>query len=167
MPEAIHGKKIVYLYRLLSEAAQKTAAYVAFTTENSVTYSRDADSVATKDGNIRVPGAVEIEVSTTALLAKGDEMIGKLKDALVNGELVEVWKVNMDEPGTGSNKFKATYFQGYVTEFEESATAEDHVECSLSFGMNGKGADGEATITEQQQALIEEYGFTDTTAKGA
>ncbi len=165
--ETVHGKKIAFLYRLLSDAATATAAHVAFTTENSVTMSRDADTVATKDGAVRTPGEVETEISTTALLAVGDTMISKLKAALVSGEKVEVWRVNLAEKGTGDNKFKATYYQAYVTEFEETSSAEDHVECSLTFGAEGAGVDGEATVTTEQQEMIELYGFTDTTAKGA
>lgn len=165
--ETVHGKKIAYLYRLLKDAATAAATHVAFTTENSVSMSRDADTIATKDGSVRAPGEVEIEITTTALLAVGDEMLDKLKKALISGEKVEIWKVNLAEKGASENKFKATYYQGYVTEFEETSNAEDHVECSLTFGVEGTGADGEATVSETQQEMIELYGFTDTTKQGA
>ena len=165
--DTVHGKKIAYLYRLLADAATADAAHVAFTTENSVSMSRDADTIATKDGTVRAPGEVEIEISTTSLLAVGDEMIDKLKNALISGEKVEIWRVNLAEKGTGANKFKATYYQGYVTEFEETSSAEDHVECSLAFGVEGNGVDGEATVSETQQEMIELYGFADTKKTGA
>lgn len=165
--EAVHGKKLAYLYRLLSEAATNNATHVAFTTENGRTMSRDADTVATKDGAIRVPGEVETEITTTALLAVGDTTIEKLEDALISGEKVEVWEVNLAEKGIGANKFKARYYQGYVTEFEKTSSAEDHVECSLTFGIEGSGAKGEATVSENQQEMIETYGFADTTKTGA
>ena len=161
--EAVSGKKIVYMYRLLKENTQQVATNVAFTTENATTLSRDADTTETKDGQIRTPGAVEGEITTTAILAVGDTMIDKLKKALVSGEKVEIWKINMAEKGEGDDKFKATYFRGYVTEFEETSNAEDHVECSLTFGIEGSGADGEATVPAEQQEMIEMYGFADTT----
>lgn len=159
--EAVSGKKIVYMYRILADAAKMDAVHLAFTTENSISISRDADTTETKDGPIRTPGAVEIEVTTTALLAQGDEMLDKLQKALINGDKVEVWKINLKEPGTGSDKFKAKYYQAYVTEFEEASNAEDYVECSLTFGIEGTGADGEVTLTGQQQEMIELYGFAD------
>lgn len=162
--EAVAGKKIVYMYRLLKDAKTKDATHIAFVTENGMNMSRDADVTETKDGPIRTPGAVEIEITTTALLAQGDEMIKALRDALVSGEKVEVWKVNLAEPGSGglpASKFKATYYQGYVTEFEETSNAEDYVECSLTFGMEGTGADGEATVTAEQQEMINLYAFAD------
>lgn len=164
---AVDGKRIAYLYRLLKDAATSDAEHVAFVTENGVSYSRDADSIETKDGAIRTPGAVEIEINTTSILDEDDEMITKLRNALVSGEKVEIWKINLAKPGTGQNKFKATYYQGYVTEFEETANAEDLVECSLTFGVEGTGADGEATVTELQQQLIAEYGFSDINKTGS
>lgn len=165
--DAVHGKKIAYLYRLLSEASKSDAAHVAFTTENSTSISRDADAIATKDGSIRTLNEVEIEISTTAILAVGDTMIEKLKKALIDGEKVEIWEVNLAEAGSKSNTFKARYYQGYVTEFEQTSSAEDHVECTLNFGIEGCGAEGDATVSEAQQVLIETYGFADTTKTGA
>lgn len=46
--EAVQGKKIVYLYRILSEAATQNGTALAFTTENGRTKSKDADSTATR-----------------------------------------------------------------------------------------------------------------------
>ena len=80
--EAVSGKKIVYLYRLKSTESTKAAEGIAFTTENSRTKSKDSDSTATKDGSIRTPGAVEVEISATSILSKGDTMIAALEDAM-------------------------------------------------------------------------------------
>lgn len=165
--EAVDGKKIVYMYRLLKEASEQDATHIAFTTENGTTVSRDADTTETKDGSIRTPGAVEVEISTTAILAVGDTMIDKLKKALISGEKVEIWEINMAEKSEEPNKFKATYYQGYVTEYERTSNAEDHVECSLTFGVDGSGVDGDATVSKNQQEMIELYGFSDTAKTGA
>ena len=61
--EAVQGKKLVYLYRILSEAAKEDGTTLAFTTENGRTKSKDADSTATKEGSIRTPGAAEVEIT--------------------------------------------------------------------------------------------------------
>lgn len=165
--EAVQGKKIVYLYRLASEAATNDGVLLAFTTENSRTKSKDADSTATKDGSIRTPGAAEIEITATSILAKGDTMIDKLEDAMDNDELIEIWEANLAEPVEGQdNKFAGRYFQGYLTEFEKSSSAEDFVECSLTFGVNGSGAKGNVSVSvEQQEQAV--YVFADTTKTGA
>ena len=165
----IKGKRIIYLYRILADASTKTATAIAFSTENSRTKSRDSDTVSTKDGTIRVPGDVEVEISTTALFAsENDEMIGKLESAIDSGEKVEIWEVNLDKKGTESNesKYAAKYYQGYVTSFELSSNSEDHVEASLDFGIEGTGADGFATVTDEQQELAS-YAFKDTTVESA
>ncbi len=165
--EAVQGKKIVYLYRLKKDAATKDGTILAFTTENGRTKSKDADSTATKDGSIRTPGTTEVEISATSILAKDDDMIDKLEDAMDNDELIEIWEANLAEPATGgNNKFKGMYFQGYLTSFEKNSSAEDYVECSLTFGINGSGKRGDVTVTVEQQEIAD-YVFADTQKTGA
>lgn len=166
---AIRGSRIIYLYRILADAATVDATGIAFTTENGRTKSRDADTTETKDGPIRTPGALESEITTTALFAsENDEMIDKLEKAVDNSDKVEVWEVNLDKPGETENvgKFAAKYFQGYVTEFELTSSAEDHAEASLTFGLEGTGADGYATVSDEQQELAS-YAFADMEKTGA
>lgn len=165
--EAVHGKKLVYLYRILSKAANTAGTALAFTTENERTKSMDSDSTPTKDGPILTPGEVEQEITATSLLAKGDTLVEELEDALDNHELIEVWEANLEEPaGEGANKFKGRYFQGYLTELSFASSAEDYVEASLTFGINGSGAKGNVTVTAEQQEIAA-YVFTDTTKTGA
>lgn len=164
--EAVSGKRIVYLFRIQENAATDNGTIIAFTTENTRTKSKDADSTATKDGSIRTPGTMEQEISATAILAKGDTMIKSLEAALDNDKLMEIWEANLDEPiANQNNKFAGKYFQGYLTEVEYSSNAEDMVEVSLSFGINGKGADGNVTVTTDQQAAAD-YVFVDTPKTG-
>ena len=165
--EAVQGKRIVYLYRLLKEAATGTGTTLAFTTENERSKSKDAESTATKDGNIRTPGTAEEEISVTSLLSVGDALPDKLEDAMDNDEIVEIWEANLEEPAdSGDNKFKGRYFQGYITELSLSTNAEDHAELSITFGINGTGKRGDVTVTAEQQELAD-YVFTDTQPTGA
>ena len=165
--EAVAGKKIVYLFRILSEQATENGTTLAFTTENSITISKDADSTVTKDGSIRTPGEAEVEISATAILAKGDTMYDKLKKAMLEDKLIEIWEANLAEPvGKSTDKFKGTYYQGYLTEFEKASSAEDFVECSTTFGINGTGVDGDVTVSTEQQEIAA-YVFTDTGKTGA
>ena len=153
--------------RLKKDAAKNAATALAFTTENGRTTSKDADTTETKDGTIRTPGAAEVEITATSILAKGDTLIDSLEDAMINDELVEIWEANLDEPASsGSNKFKGKYFQGYVTELEKTSNAEDMVEVSITFGVNGTGEKGDVTVTAAQQEVAA-YVFTDTTKTGA
>lgn len=160
---AVSGKKIVYLYRLLSKAQSEPGSLLAFVTENGRTKSRDADTTATKDGSVRTPGAVETEITCSSLMAKGDKMIDKLEGALDSNEIIEIWEANLEEPGTGTNKFKGMYFQGYLTEFEKTSNADESVEISLTFGINGTGVKGDVTVTTAQQEMAS-YVFKDSVA---
>lgn len=163
--EAVQGKKIVYLYRIAKDAATTAGTTLAFTTENSRSKSKDADSTATKDGSIRTPGASEVEITATSILAVGDELIDALEDAMDNDELIEIWEANLEE-SKGENKFAGMYFQGYLTEFEKASNAEDFVECSLTFAINGTGKRGDVTVSAEQQEIAA-YAFADTTSTGA
>lgn len=165
--EGVQGKKIVYLYRIKSKAATNDGATLAFTTENGRTKSKDADTTATKDGSIRTPGVVETEITATSILAKGDTLLDSLEDAMDNDELIEIWEANLAEPAdSGENKFKGMYFQGYLTEIEKTSNAEDMVECSLTFAINGSGKRGNVTVTVEQQDIAN-YVFADTQKTGA
>ena len=78
-------------------------------------------------------------------------------------ELIEIWEANLEDAGSvGLNKFNGMYFQGYITEMEMSSNAEDNVEVSLTFGINGTGVRGEVTVSTEQQAIAS-YVFKDTT----
>ena len=164
--EAVQGKQLVYLFRILENAATDNGVTLAFTTENTITASKDADTTQTKDGVIRTPGGMEIEISATAILAKGDTMYDKFRQAMKEDKLIEIWEANLAEPVGDSDKFKGTYYQGYLTEFEKTSSAEDFVEVSTTFAINGEGADGDVTVSAEQQEVAA-YVFTDTQKTGA
>lgn len=164
--EAVAGKKIIYLYRILSEAASNAATALAFTTENERDKTKDADSTITKDGSIRTPSESETEITASSILSKGDTLIDKLETAMDNDEIIEIWEVNLEEPGSTDGTYKGTYFQGYITEIDKTANAEDMVEISLTFGVNGKGAKGDVTVTNEQKEIAT-YVFKDTKKESA
>lgn len=165
--EAIQGKKIVYLYRIFKNASTTEGAALAFTTENERSKSKDADTTETKDGSIRTPGASEMEITATSILSKGDTFIDQLEEAMDNDDLIEIWEANLSEPASaGANKFKGRYFQGYITEITKSSPADGYVEVSLTFGINGSGAKGDVTVSQEQQEVAA-YVFKDTTRTGA
>ena len=167
--EAVQGKKIVYLYRILDDAATDDGTTMAYATENGRTKSKDADSTATKDGSIRTPGAAEVEITATHILDVGNTMISKLESALDNDKVIEIWEANLLEPATGegnTGKYKGKYFQGYLTELEITSNAEDFAEVSLTFGVNGTGKDGNVTVSAAQQAQAD-YVFKDAKKTGS
>jgi TP901-1 family phage major tail protein len=157
---AVTGKNLIYMYRLNSESATADGIRIAFTTENEMSISSDADATATKDGSVRGASVAELELTATSLMDVDDPMIPKLKNAILNGSLLDVWEVNLDKPKTG-NKFEGTYYQAYITEFTASSPADGNVEVSMTFGINGKGAEGSVTVPAGQQD-DGQYTFVDT-----
>lgn len=160
--EVVKGKKIVWLYRVHEDAATVDGATLAFATEDALSVSADADSTQTKDGVVRTPAQPELEKTGTSLFMKGDETPDTYRKAMLDNKLFDLWRADLEQPVTGQeNKFKGTYYQGYLTSFEETANAEDFVEFSWTFGINGKGADGDVTVTTEQQEAAA-YVFVDT-----
>lgn len=160
----VAGKNLVYLYRLASEASTADGVRIAFTTEDELSISSDSDSTATKDGAVRGASVAELEKTATSLMGSDDPMIPKLKSAILNGSLIELWEANLDKPVTGqTNKFEGTYYQAYLSDFTVSSPADGNVEVSLTFGINGKGADGNVTVSTSQQD-DGQYTFVDTPA---
>lgn len=160
--EAVQGKKKVYLYRVHDQASTVTGMLVPFTTENGTSISKDADSTATKDGSIRTPGTTEIEISGSSIIAVETGILETLKDAMKNDKLLDIWEANLSRPGTAENTFKGTYYQGYLTAFDETSSADDFAMVDLTFGINGSGVDGDVTVSVQQQEEAQ-YDFVDTT----
>ena len=162
---AVRGNKLIYLFRRYADRATATGAVIAYTKENTRSTSSNADTVETKDGTVRLPKDPDSTVNVSCYLKKNDEMIPKLDRAVKKCDLMEVWEVNLEEPGASEGKFKATYWQGYATSIEKSSPADDYVEVSLTFTLNGEGEEGDETVTEEQQAEAT-YVFADTTATG-
>ncbi|HGG1210491.1 phage major tail protein, TP901-1 family [Streptococcus pyogenes] len=179
--EAKQGIHSILLFRLLKDAAKQKAAKLAFQTEHEVGKSRDVDGQKTKDGIIQSVGALEYDFKATSILAKGDTLAAKLEKAMEDGELVEIWDIDseeaikqpkdselveiwdIDKNGTnGSNKYLATYYQGYISSFSAKKNAEENIEIEMEFAINGVGQKGFATLTEEQKAAVQ-YAFKDTT----
>ena len=161
MAEAQKGIDVIWLFRLIADEGKENAFKIAFQTEGDLTESRDADSVSTKDGSIRIPGALETEGSMTAIYSKNDPNDKKLREALRKGAKVGFWELDSAETNE-DGKFAATYYEGYVTERSKSFGAEDATEVEYTYSMEGEGQDGYATLSEEIERVVQ-YAFKDTT----
>lgn len=163
MLTAKKGIDSILLFRILKEQKKKAAAKLAFQTEHSSEKSRDTNSSQTKDGVLKTVGGLEVTFSATSIMAENDPLVAELEQAMDNGELVEIWEI---EKGAAkvAEKYPATYYQGYITSFNKTKNAEDLVELEMEFGINGAGAAGNATLTDEQAQVVQ-YVFEDTTVK--
>lgn len=158
----VNGEQMVFYYRLLKNEKIKAATFIGMQTEGSESLSRDSDSTQTKSGAIPTKGTLEVELSFTALVAKDGEAEKELKGALMEGEDVEMWLVNLGRKGIDedANKFDATYYQGILSEFERSADSEDFATYSTTFKGKGKPKDGYLTVASEEAEALE-YAFRD------
>jgi len=163
MTEPIRGANRIMLMRPYSLRGEIDAGRLALQTNHEKSSTRGSESTITKDGNIQSLSEVVIGYSLSSLMARNDDIRGKLEDAFLEGELVEFWDIDKTEPTTpGGNQFPARYFQGYITEWSETAGAEDSVEISITAAINGSGVRNNATLTVQQSQAVT-YEFADTT----
>ncbi|WP_122646722.1 phage major tail protein, TP901-1 family [Enterococcus mediterraneensis] len=160
---AVQGIDVILLFRILKEATENPATKLAFQTEHELTETSDTESTATKDGPVNGNGTSETEISCTSILARDDEMVKKLRQARRDGDIIEIWEVDVKDKDT-QGKYGATYFRGKVTEFSKKPAAEGLTEVSLTFKIDGEGQDGRATLTAEQEEVVQ-YQFEDTTVR--
>lgn len=160
--EMLQGRHKILLFRKLSEQTTE-AAKLAFQTEHTFSYSRELESIVTKDGRVVRVGELESEVSISAIAAKDDPINEMLRGAVIRGEKLELWEVTVDPDLEEDGKFPAVYAQGFLDSWEDSAGAEDDAEVSSNFIVELEPQFGMATLTEAQQEAVQ-YAFQDTTA---
>lgn len=161
--EAVEGKSILVLIRKLGDTTAALQPMLQTKFENKI--KSDTDSEPTKSGMVVKPGAPELDMSMELILAKGDKSIKIMNDSALHGDKLEIWIPNLQEPGTGGNKFHGTYYQGRVKDWELQADAKDLAQYKCGWAIDGVGAKGEITVTPEQQDLAQ-YEFVDTIAKG-
>ncbi len=160
---AKQGKSVILLYRLLKNATKEDAWKLAFQTEHTSEKTRDFNSTATKDGPVGSLAAVEYTLSATSIVATGDTHVDEMDQAFDDGELFEVWEIDREEKGTGedADKYKAKYLRANLTSFSTNPNSEDALELSLEFGVTGTPQRGYATLSAEQEAVVQ-YVFQDT-----
>lgn len=155
---AKYGKDKILMFRKLGD---KTAATkLALQTEHSWNYERSTDVTKTKDGAVTSDGGLEVTLSIEAV-SSADSVNKMLKDSVINGDILEVWEIDLAGQKSGS-KYPALYAQGKLSSWEVPANVEDLETVSTEMTIDGKPVEGFATLTAEQEATIQ-YAFADTT----
>lgn len=161
MAELISGKDLVLFFRRRADHATEDGAKLRFQTEHSFSFGKETETIITKDGPINVISDGENTADITSLAYKEEtapiETWKNIRTWFKNNDLVEIWQVDVSSLSTGT--YSVEYFQGYVTSFEISAPAEGRVELSMSYAINGNGAEGTDTLTAEQLAAIESTAY--------
>lgn len=161
MPEMLQGKDKILLFRKYSDR-DKAAAKLVFQTEHTFSYSRELESIVTKDGTVVQVGELESSVSISAIQAKDDPVREMLEDAVKSGSRLEVWEVTVDEDLRDEDgKYPAVYCQGYLDSWENPANVEEQSNIESNLVVELEPQTGMATLTEEQEQAVQ-YAFTDT-----
>ncbi|WP_017473289.1 phage major tail protein, TP901-1 family [Amphibacillus jilinensis] len=161
----LEGKNKILLFRKLADQ-ENQAAKLVFQTSHTFSYSRELETIITKDGTIVKPGELESEVSIEAIQTKKDPLAAMLREAVIKGEKLEVWEVTVDqELKNDQGKYPAIYAQGYLGSWEDVSSAEEDATISSTFTVEMEPQFGFATLTEEQEEAIQ-YLFKDTVAEG-
>lgn len=153
--QANYGGKIIIASRKLSEKAKNAGLKFAFETTHDYSKSRDNNSTATKSGTLNAPGSLETTLSID-MVSNDSSTLKMQQDAIDSGEVMEYWRIFTGISGS-LGKVKATYMQGTVTSYEESADADDFATATVEIAINGKPVDGEVTF--DAKATDAQYAF--------
>lgn len=158
------GKDVVLAYRLLADKDSANGKILAYQTEHTFNMSRSDDTTTTKDGVKHKVGEIEYDFTSTALYQRGSATIKMLYQAFMDKAPIEVWVIDReDEQADSTSKFAAKYVQATIINYEETATAEDDVELSLTYAVDLVHQDGYATLTKEDlETASAQYKFVDT-----
>src|SRR5690625_5210651 len=161
-PEMLQGKNKILLFRNMKNQSEN-AAKLVFQTEHTFSYSRELDAITTKDGKVIKVGELESEVEINAIQAKKDPVAEMLRDAVIDGERLELWEVNIDLEVEEDGKYPAVYCHGFLERWQPASSTDDEAEISSTFKVDLKAQFGMATMTEEQKEAAQ-YAFRDTIA---
>lgn len=164
MVKAVMGSDKVLYFRKLGEAESGT---LVLQTEHSKSASREREKTQTKFGAVSRSGALEEEVSISALQSKDDPFFEVLQDAVYEDYPMEVWEVDLNKKSddeTGGTKYQGEYRQGFLSSWEESSNAEEEATVEGTFVTEGVRQKGLVTLTPEQLEELQ-YVFHDMTAE--
>lgn len=153
MAQVLQGENLILFFRKYADRATSAGARLKFQTEHSIAQEKETEATKTKDGIINsiTDGESTVDITSLAYVEDGEtvEIWKELRKWFKANELVEIWQVNLADKAT-DGKYEADYFQGYFTSFEISAPADGAVELSASYAINGSGAQGKESLSEEQ-----------------
>lgn len=157
----VQGRDKILLFRVLGDA--EAAKKLAFQTSHTFTFSRERDTIVTKDGNVLSDNGLTTEVPIEAIQKRGDRLFGMLTIAAIKGLKLEVWEVSVDEGlKNEEGEYPAIYTQGYLDSWELPAGVEDESTVSSTLLVEGEPQFGYTPLSADQETAVQ-YAFRKTT----
>jgi len=164
LPQMKQGKNVFLMFRRLKDQADENAKKLVFQTSHTFDMSRSNDAVNTKDGTLFRVGALESSYSIEAIQSTNDPTYEMLRNAVKNGEKLELWEITFEEDMKDEEgKYPAVYAQGYLESWSTPNDVEGEATISTTFNVEMVPQEGFATVTDEiaEQA---QYAFRDTLA---
>lgn len=161
----VQGKDKILLFRKLGESS--AALKLLFQVEHTFEFSRELDTIVTKDGTIVKDSGIESEVPIEAVQAKNDPAYEMLQNSVINGEMIEVWEVTLDEEMKEGSEYPGIYARGRLDSWSIPANVEDEATISSTLIVEGVPQFGTTPIPAGLEESLSQYGFVKLTAGGA
>lgn len=131
MAQTDFGGKVIIAIRRLADEAKQEGQKFAYETTHEIDWSRDSSDTSTKDGKIYSYDEVAGDF-TVEMVSSDNAMVKLAKDALLNNDELEFWRIFTAKPQEGAkNTYAMEYFRGRLNDFDESADSDDFVTISL------------------------------------
>jgi len=156
MDQLLNGSVLVSYFRRLADQDTVDASKYRFQSEVTVSKEKENENVITIEGTRNVVTDGEKTAEFTSIAYVSDEetitMWEQMEEWFDNVDQLEFWLVNTATLDDSTNEVSAKYYRGFFTSFELSAAADGQVELSYTLAIDGKGAKGTDTLSDDQVA---------------
>lgn len=131
MEQTNYGSKTLIAVRRLADEANVEGQALSYETTHELDLSRDSSDTSTKSGKVYSYDEVSGDF-TTELVSSGDTTVKLLKNALLNNDELEFWRISLDKPAEGEEDvYEMEYFQGRLKDYDVTADSDDFVQISV------------------------------------
>lgn len=169
MRSILKGNNCLVYFRRRADRATEDASRLVFQTEVSVSKDKETEETPTVEGNNLTIGGGAIELDMSSLAYKDDTETRsawrEIEGYFDAEDLVEIWIVNLDYMDEEGNTTDIRYYNGYLTSFEMSASADGNVEISLAYSASNE-AFGEEVLDPDQMNTLDDFRYMTLEATG-
>lgn len=146
--QVLQGIDTLAYVRLLENASKENGQLIPYQTSLSFDPQRDADSTATKSGNVATSSSLktDFEVEFVNNISKVSD---DLYESLFKNKKVEAWIVYRKRKKAG--KYFAWYLRGTVTEDSSDNDPDDNATRDVKFTVDGEPQRGWLTLPDEAE----------------
>ena len=152
--EAILGRDKILAFRLLKDAATEVGRRLAMQITHTLSYSRSTEQIQTKDGAVATAAGLEVSLSLEAL-ASNDPVNAMLLQSVEEGEVLEIWEIDLSSKNEETGEYEALYMQGRLESWESPKDVNDASRITSNAKISGKPKEGLLTLTEDQEQALD------------